>query len=96
VKDPPDVNVKPPPGESDKDPLPPPSTKVALKASPSASESFPRTPDDGTVRVTAVVAEYESLAAAGVALVTVIETVTVFDGPSSAPRTLYLKESAPT
>src|SRR5215207_549184 len=50
------VNVKLPFELRCRDPLPPPSTRMAVRLSPSASLSSPRTPGAGTLRVTAVVA----------------------------------------
>jgi hypothetical protein len=75
VNEPPEVKVKLPFALRLSDPFPPPLTRLADRASPSASRSFARTPGAGTVSVTAVVATYESFTATGVAFVTVIVTV---------------------
>jgi hypothetical protein len=56
VNDPPDLKVKLPFALRSRDPLPPPSTSVAVRLSPSGSESLPRTPDAGTESCTPVVA----------------------------------------
>jgi hypothetical protein len=76
-----------------RDPFPLPSTSWAVRLSPSASWSFPRTPGAATDRVTPVVAVYESFAATGAAFVTVIVTVAE---PSNCPESLYLNVSVPT
>jgi hypothetical protein len=56
VNDPPDVNVKAPFDDNASDPLPPPLTREAVSASPSASVSLARTPGAATVSVTPVLA----------------------------------------
>jgi hypothetical protein len=56
VNEPPDLKVNEPFALSDSEPFPPPSTSVAVSASPSASESLARTPAAGTLSVTPVVA----------------------------------------
>ena len=53
VNDPPDLNVKLPFELRSSDPLPPPSTSVAVRLSPSASVSSARTPGAETFRVDA-------------------------------------------
>jgi hypothetical protein len=47
VKDPPDVKVNPPFGDTWRDPLPLSSTETAVRLSPSASSSLPRIPGAG-------------------------------------------------
>ena len=98
VNDPPDLNVKLPFELRSRDPLPPPSTSVAVRLSPSGSESLPSTPEAGTESWTPVVALYELLAAVGAAFVTVNLTTaaSVTRMPRFSTRASYVKESAPT
>jgi hypothetical protein len=99
VNEPPDVNVKLPFAFRSREPLPPPSTRTAVNASPSASESLARTPAAGTDNLTPVVALYASFAAVGAfGFVTVRFTVavSVTRMPRFKTRASYLNESAPT
>ena len=67
--------MNPPFEERFTEPLPLSVTFVAVKASPSASESLAMTPGAATERDPPIDMEYESLVAVGAAFVTVIVTV---------------------
>src|SRR3954454_13550782 len=98
MNDPPDLNAKRPFGLSVSDPLPPPSTRLAVRPSPLASLSFVRTPGALTVRLTPVVATYESFAAVGAVFLIVNVTVagSVRRIPRLRTRASYVNASAPT